>query len=280
MDNSISMSFNIVLGHYDMLSEHFHLGYEIYYLADGERTFFIKDRIVQVCKGMLVIINSNELHKTTDAGKSDYKRFVINFREKFLLSQNESINVYLNDFFNRINKQHYFILQLKASEQMYIENLFYNMLDEIKCKSNGLEAFLHSFLMQMIIWTNRYLEDYSTPDFHHLSLKHQKVLEIVQYINNHYSEPISISFISKHYYISSFYLSRIFKEATGFTFLEYLTSIRIKEAQKLLTDSELKVSIISDIVGIGSISQFNRVFRRITGMSPMEYRNQNDIKEK
>jgi YesN/AraC family two-component response regulator len=83
---------------------------------------------------------------------------------------------------------------------------------------------------------------------------------------------ITLADISKEFYISQFYFSKIFKEATGFTFVEYLNSVRIKEAQRLLVSTNDKVIRISYNVGFGSIAHFGRMFKAITGYSPLQYR--------
>jgi YesN/AraC family two-component response regulator len=72
--------------------------------------------------------------------------------------------------------------------------------------------------------------------------------------------------------VSPYYLSRFFKEATGFTFVEYLNSVRIKEAKRLLERSSMKVKLISRKVGFGSVTHFGRVFKLVTGHTPLYYR--------
>lgn len=72
--------------------------------------------------------------------------------------------------------------------------------------------------------------------------------------------------------MSSCYLSRLFKEGTGFTFIEYLNNVRIREAQSLLVSTDYKVMDICYKVGYNSISHFGRVFKEMTGYSPLQFR--------
>ncbi|MEN8905722.1 MAG: AraC family transcriptional regulator [Clostridiales bacterium] len=95
---------------------------------------------------------------------------------------------------------------------------------------------------------------------------------MVNYINSNYMDTISLTSVANKFYISPFYLCRIFKEAIGFSFNEYLTSVRIKETQRLLKGTNYKVINIAEMSGFGSVSHFGRVFKDLTGMSPLQYR--------
>jgi YesN/AraC family two-component response regulator len=102
---------------------------------------------------------------------------------------------------------------------------------------------------------------------------HEKVSEIAAYLNRNYSEDITLEQISKQFYISPSYLSRIFKKLTGFHFREYLLVVRVKEAQKLLRESQEKVVNIAQSVGFEHVSHFNTTFKKFVGLSPLKYRN-------
>ena len=96
--------------------------------------------------------------------------------------------------------------------------------------------------------------------------------EVSSYIHAHYNEDISLEFLSENFFISSSYLSREFKQVTGFNLSNYIQLTRIKNAQYRLVSSNDKISIIAQECGFSSFSQFNRVFNKIAGTSPREYR--------
>jgi AraC-like DNA-binding protein len=93
-----------------------------------------------------------------------------------------------------------------------------------------------------------------------------------QYVAKNYQEDLSLSDVAKRLNMSVFYLSRLFKRASGFGFAEYLGRIRVECAIELLANPELRISAIAFEVGFQSLSSFNRVFRRFTRISPTEYR--------
>ena len=85
-------------------------------------------------------------------------------------------------------------------------------------------------------------------------------------------EDISLESLSENFFISSSYLSMEFKQVTGFNLSNYIQLTRIKNAQYRLVSSNDKISIIAQECGFSSFSQFNRVFNKIAGTSPREYR--------
>lgn len=93
-----------------------------------------------------------------------------------------------------------------------------------------------------------------------------------QYLEDHKTDPISLVEISKYLNVSTFYFCKMFKKATGFTFTEYLSRIRIEKAKNLLLNPNLRVSEIAFEVGFQSLTHFNRVFHKIVGQSPTNYR--------
>ena len=92
------------------------------------------------------------------------------------------------------------------------------------------------------------------------------------YISNHQSEYFSLSDLARSVHVSTFYLCKIFKKATGLTFIEFRNRLRIKMAKKLLVNPNLSVSEIAYRVGFQSLTQFNRLFRRTVGESPTAFR--------
>lgn len=103
-----------------------------------------------------------------------------------------------------------------------------------------------------------------------------------KYINEHYSEEISLNKLSEVVYVNSMYLSRLFKKKTGENFTDYLSRVRIERAKELLADLSLRIYDISELVGYESRKHFGKTFKEITKLTPKEYRNslKGDVNEK
>ena len=99
-----------------------------------------------------------------------------------------------------------------------------------------------------------------------------RMAELIAYVDQHYTEPITLLSLSKKFYISEYYLCRRFKEYTGRTFVTYLTDMRISRAKWLLINTGEQIKTVSRLAGFGSVSAFGSAFRAIEGLSPLAYR--------
>lgn len=97
----------------------------------------------------------------------------------------------------------------------------------------------------------------------------QRAKEIIE---NEYKEEINLDSMASRLHISPYYLSKIFKNETGINLIAYTNNIRINAAKTLMKDPILRVSEISIMVGFNDANYFCKVFRKITGMRPSEYR--------
>src|SRR5207244_1371837 len=93
-----------------------------------------------------------------------------------------------------------------------------------------------------------------------------------KFIEQHSAEELSLTRVAKAVNISASYLSEKFKKVTGVNFVDYVARARIEKARALLEDVDLRISEIAFAVGFQSLSQFNRVFRKLLRESPTEYR--------
>jgi YesN/AraC family two-component response regulator len=99
------------------------------------------------------------------------------------------------------------------------------------------------------------------------------VEKVKKYINEHYSEEITLTKLSEVVYVNPTYLCRLFKAKSGENYMDYLTRVRIEHAKELLSDLSLRIYDISDLVGYKSRKYFGKTFKDITNQTPKEYRN-------
>ncbi|MBU3156136.1 AraC family transcriptional regulator [Clostridium estertheticum] len=257
------------VGNVSMKTNHYHDDYEIYYLLDGKRHYFIKDKVYDIKKGDLVFVEKNEIHKTFDAGAPYHQRILITFKKSYLnniLVEAKNYDL-LSCFHGNTN-----VLRLKFDEQKSIENLLSRMLYEDANQVDSSSIYLKIMLTEFLILVERLLK--SAPSYHieTTNLTHKRISEIITYINKNYVENLTLDFLSKRFFISTYYLSRTFKKVTGLNLNQYVNTIRIKAAEKLLFSTELNITNISEKVGYRSITHFGRAFKSITGVSPLKYK--------
>ncbi|MBQ2604598.1 MAG: helix-turn-helix domain-containing protein [Clostridia bacterium] len=105
-----------------------------------------------------------------------------------------------------------------------------------------------------------------------IGVKKKSLQNIKYYLDEHYTEKIHLDDLAERFYINKFYLTRVFKEQFGITLLSYLDQVRITHAKQLLRFSELTVEEVGRKVGIEEGAYFNRVFKKVEGITPGEYR--------
>ena len=98
------------------------------------------------------------------------------------------------------------------------------------------------------------------------------IIRARQFIDEHKGEPLELKQVAESACMSSCYFCKKFKEATGFTFTEYLAQARVESAKHLLLNPQTRVSEVAFEVGFQSITHFNRVFKAITGQCATKYR--------
>jgi AraC-like DNA-binding protein len=105
--------------------------------------------------------------------------------------------------------------------------------------------------------------------------RHAEPVEIWKarkFIEQHLAEELSLTKAARVVNISANYLSEKFKQVTGVNFVDYIVRARFENATHLLEDVDVRISEIAFAVGFQSLSQFNRVFKKLSGKSPTEFR--------
>ena len=114
--------------------------------------------------------------------------------------------------------------------------------------------------------------------------KDQKCSAMVErtktHLNHHFTDELTLEGVARLQNVSPQYLSKVFKEETRFTFVEFLTRLRIELAQRLMMDSDKSVKEICYEVGYSDPNYFSRLFRKQTGLMPTEYIGQFRVRER
>lgn len=118
------------------------------------------------------------------------------------------------------------------------------------------------------------MEDSWNVETHSNYTKHYDIYEIKKYLDENYTQKITLDEISERYYINKFYLTRVFKEQFGTSINNYLLSLRITQAKSELRFTNKSIEQVGLDAGIGSGNYFSRTFTKFEGISPSEYRNQ------
>ena len=144
-------------------------------------------------------------------------------------------------------------------------------IEELMGKKHACEAFAKAHIYKLL---GTLIREGCLADEKEIFLNSevQKVLPVLNYLNENYAEGLSLDEASALLNFDKSYFCRIFRRAIGATFTEYLNFVRICKAEKLLSKTDKSVIEISEAVGFSSVSYFNRVFRKYCSSTPREYR--------
>lgn len=261
-------------GNIGACSDPYHDTYELYYLISGEQYFFIKDRTYYIKPGDLIFVDTGVLHRIIPGKTPAYESIKVNFTQKFFNHFMEEIlavpmPVPLDGYAK--------VIRFSDDNQIIVENIFRKIMKECGAKKRGHALYIKILMIELFIFIIRALEESPQPELAHPSSMHGKIADITYYINENYNKDISLISLSKKFDISPYYLSRIFKEATGFSYSEYLNTVRIKKAKQLLKETEFNISQIAKEIGYNNINQFGRIFKNATGLPPSSFRKSENI---
>jgi AraC-like DNA-binding protein len=153
-----------------------------------------------------------------------------------------------------------------------LRGLFEALLDECEVQELGHEVAASGLLQAILIRSLRIVND----QFQMLRSGSSNSLgfRIREYIEKNYMENLTLTSIATHFFISQFYLQHLFKDTFGDSPINYLIRFRLERAKRLLTSTKHSVKTVAGMCGYESVPYFCLAFKKATGLTPTEYRNQ------
>lgn len=259
-------------GRFNMHVKHFHNQYEIFYLLEGERRFFFDNRSYLVKSGSLILVDENSIHMTQASSDEEFGHDrIILYVDREKMKEFDSLFPNLN--LARFFRQSYGVFPLNKKQQNDFINLYLRLQEEFDSKKRNYKAMIDMEIIQYFI---RFMRENHTPALEHMDLnaptKYQNIYAVADYISENYKESYSLDDLADRFFISKYYLCRTFKEITGYGINEYMNIHRIREAKRLLEETDLSVSQIAHTLGYESITYFEKVFKTYMTLPPLKYR--------
>lgn len=237
---------------------HYHDTYELYYMCEGETTYLIADEIFSIEKGNFVFVPRGIMHNTDYKNCSRNDRFLISFPEDILSPE-----------------IHPLLEELGTSRVIYIpdnhlpdlEELMRKMELEYKNGNSRSLMMVHIYIMELLVLLCRYKAERKP----HIHESDKIIYTISEYISTHFDRDLALDTLCVTFAISKSYLSRKFKAVTGIGIHNYITYVRMANAEKLLRETDLSISEIARRCGYNDSSYFALVFKNIRGVTPFQF---------
>jgi AraC-type DNA-binding domain-containing proteins len=254
-----------------IVESHFHDHFMLCYIAKGECIVHCNSKHISANKDDLIIINTNDAHYI-ECLCNDLIYYIIKIDFAYLLGSQKDLDK--TDYIQALIKNNVkFSNEIPRNKELLQEiNI---LICEYQKKSLGYELIVKSSIFRIIIILLRNnLESIS------ISANNRKNLysmnnfkEILEYIDYHYCEKITLSELATMSNLSKHHFCRLFKRFTGKTFTDYINLLRINKAVSLLKDKSLNINEVALSVGFNDSNYFSRIFKRYKSISPNKIRN-------
>ena len=247
---------------------HFHSWWELMYIAEGERTFFYANRTLHITAGTFLCIAPGVLHRAVNPAGEVCKLYNVYFSDSDEpLALDDARFAFIAGLLEGAEP----CVALVPEAQTEVAALFARLGTELLSDRPAKAQMAWALLTQILVTATRSenAADFSAPSADSMPAS---VAAVIDYLNAHYTEALSLALVAAHFGITESHLSRSFKSATHFGFVEYVNSLRVSKACRLLTSTDYAVLDIAMQCGFGSLTQFGRTFRALTGTTPLAYR--------
>lgn len=238
--------------------KHAHREIEINYILTGTAELILTGETFRMRKNDIILINSNKLHWWHKSGECLVCRIFISDNMLKETLGRHSVNFWCNSVTNSIHDVDRLRVILNSLIKRYRSAGTYGSFALECSKYLLLDSLSENFLI---------MEENETS-----GVEDKRIGEVLDYINHHFSEKLSLGYMAEKMYLSEPYLSRLFKAAVGMNFRDYLSRVRLNYAVDSLLYTDKPITRIAQQTGFENASAFNKMFRKSYGCSPSEYK--------
>ena len=250
------------------VSLHHHDFYEVYFFLSGNVQYNIESRSYLLTPGDVLLISPMELHQPMfGQDQREYERIVLWIDKQFL----EGFSLPGQSFtvcFDTENPHHTNLLRPEGVARQFLMFMLEQLISENSTEDPYREVSAMTYLAQVLILLNR------------LALKHRKeesvtgqdstVYSVLGYINEHYSESLTLDALANQFFISKYHLAREFQRLVGTSVHRYIVQKRLVMAKQMLSAGKPSSEVYQSC-GFGDYSNFYRAFKSEYQISPKEF---------
>lgn len=232
---------------------HLHKEIEMIYVKKGSAVAYIDNKSVKITEGDILMVFPNQIHYYLNSDIGEY--YVLIFNTDILFGIKDI-------FYNKLLKNSV----INGTRNAEVESLLIKTFNQ---SGNFSETFIVGYLNQIIalILSKKTLITRTKSNNHTLQ-------NIFEYCANNYTENITLDTVANELHLNKYHISHLVNDQLGMSFSNCINTFRINKSCDLLSETDKKISDISEEVGFGSIRTFNRAFMEIMNLTPLEYRNQ------
>lgn len=250
----------------DKVSLHHHDFYECFMFISGNVSYYIEGKTYVLKPGDIVLVNTTELHQLVVMDHSvPYERIVLWVDKNFLNSLSTEQTDLSACFYTKKDS----VIRLSLDLQQNIRTILHKLISIENYNGIGSDILFKAYFIDLFVQINMALQHNNIRQDADVK-KSLMITEIIDYINNHLDEELTIDSLSEHVFLSKYHLLREFKKHSGTTIHKYIIQKKLILAKELI----LKGIPITDVFkqcGFGDYSNFFRAFKKEYGVTPKHF---------
>lgn len=244
---------------YNVMNEvHVHPWHELYYLKKGRTRYLVDDEIYPVEDGNLVFIPKGRYHMTDSGYREMVERVLLSFDDELFDADTAPV---LDELMGVR------LISIPMHRLEGLEALLDSMEQALRLDGALGEATRKIYSLAILSYICRYKRDF-TPK---VSEADRIVHEVAEYVSSHFADELSLTSLAHRFSLSESHLSRRFKALAGMGLNEYITHVRILNAERLLAEGNTSITDVAVACGFNDSNYFSTVFKKQKGVTPLRF---------
>ena len=255
--------FHLRSEHSEKVDYHYHEFCKLLFLVSGQGGYIVDGKRYLISAGDIVLIGSRSVHKPELTEGSAYERIIIYVSPEYLQKMSEPDC----DLLSLFSGQNGHVLRLKEQQRKAVFGLVANLERCLGQQAFGRTVLSQADLLRLLVELGRNMAD-SAANLPRPSVpENRRVQEIMEYLDKNLAEEIDIDALAERFFISKYYMMRLFQKETGTTIYSYLTQKRLLKARELM-DGGMRATESCYTCGFHSYSSFTRAYGKYFGTTP------------
>lgn len=252
-----------------MVEFHQHPFYEIFFFLSGNVNYIIEGKNYSLRPGDVLLTSSSDIHRPDIHPGKPYERVVIWLSDDFFGHLREFYGEDLTTCFTDSALKDYRLIRPDSQNILHLKRLCGKISEAKHSREMGSYALASAYLTEFLVHISRAY--YDAPDSVKYDVtENEKVNQMLQYINEHLTEDLSLERLAAQLYTSKYYLSRQFKQFTGLSLYQYIMKKRLILSRNMLRAGSSVMDACFQC-GFGDYSNFLKAFKREFGKTPRAY---------
>ena len=249
------------------IKTHYHDFDKITIFIKGKVSYMIEGKSYELKPYDIVLVRHNDMHQLSVDNREIYERIIVYISPNFMNAY-KTYSYDLNFCFQKAKEEQSNVLRIPSLEKSSLFRSIVRLEKSFADEGYATELYRQVLFLEFMVHLNRaalknHLEFIDTEN------NHSKVSEILQYINDHLTDELSIDRIADNFFVSKYYMMRQFKQETGYTMGNYISRKRLLLAKELILSGIPSTQACFDC-GYKDYSTFSRAYKRFFSESPRD----------